>query len=90
MHVARVAYNPEHHTKMKHVDRRHFYVRELVEQHRIRVPYVNTIDNLADFFTKCQPPKTFRAMRDAIMNVNVVGVSRPRGGVESVGLVLQQ
>ena len=27
------------------------------------------IDNLADFFTKCQPPKLFRRMRDIIMNV---------------------
>ena len=27
-----VAYNPEHHGRMKHVDRRHFFVRELVER----------------------------------------------------------
>ena len=64
-----VAYNPEHHTRMKHVDRRHFYVRELVEQHRIRVPFVSTVNNLADFFTKALPPKQFAAMRDRIMNV---------------------
>ena len=25
-----LAYNPEHHQKTKHIDRRHFYVRELV------------------------------------------------------------
>ena len=28
-----VSYNPEHHTKMKHVERRHFFVRECVEEH---------------------------------------------------------
>ena len=54
---------------MKHVDRRHFYVRELVENHRIRVPFVSTVNNIADFFTKALPPKTFLAMRDRIMNV---------------------
>ena len=27
-----LAYNPEHHQKTKHIERRHFYVRELVEQ----------------------------------------------------------
>ena len=27
-----LAYNPEHHSKTKHIDRRHFFVRELVEQ----------------------------------------------------------
>ena len=64
-----VAYNPEHRSQMKHVDRRHFFVRELVENHRIRVPFVASANNLADFFTKPLPPKTFVAMRDRIMNV---------------------
>ena len=66
-----VAYNPEHHTKMKHVARRHFYVRELVEEHRIRCTFVSTVDNLADFFTKPLKPAIFFAMRDKIMNVPV-------------------
>ena len=44
---------------MKHVDRRHFFVRECVEEHKMRVPYVATGDNLADFLTKCQPPDLF-------------------------------
>ena len=64
-----VAYNPEHHGRMKHVDRRHFFVRELVEDHRIRVPFVSTVNNIADFFTKALPEKTFIAMRNRIMNV---------------------
>jgi len=64
-----LAYNPEHHARTKHIDRRHFYIRELVEAQRIVVPYVNTVDNLADFFTKPLPTKRFFALRDAIMNV---------------------
>ena len=66
----KVAYNPEHFGRMKHVDRRHFYIRECVENHKLRVPYVSTVDNLADFFTKCQPPDLFFKMRDTIMNVD--------------------
>ena len=82
-----VAYNPEHHTRMKHVDRRHFYVRELVEQHRIRVPFVSTVNNIADFFTKPLPKKQFIAMRDRIMNSapthhSAAPVVSARGGVE--------
>ena len=65
----KVAYNPEHFGRMKHVDRRHFFVRECVEEHKMRVPYVATGDNLADFLTKCQPPDLFFKMRDVIMNV---------------------
>ena len=64
-----LAYNAEHHDKTKHVLRRHFYVRELVENHRLRVPFVATVNNIADFFTKALPPKQFEAMRDRIMNV---------------------
>ena len=32
-----LAYNPEHHPKTKHIDRRHFFIRECVENHRLRV-----------------------------------------------------
>ena len=66
-----LAYIPEHHQKTKHIDRRHFYVRELVERGQIEVPYVKTAENLADFFTKplAEAVKTFRAMRDRIMNM---------------------
>ena len=62
------AYNPENHDKLKHVERRHFFVRECVEDGRIVVPYVKTTDNLADFFTKPLAGPQFRSARDAIMN----------------------
>ena len=64
-----VAYNPEHHNRMKHVARRHFFVRECVENLQIVVPFVRSLDNYADFFTKHLAPKHFFAMRDTIMNV---------------------
>jgi len=52
---ADLAYNPEHHPRTKHIARRHFFIRELVEAEQIRVPFVSTINNLADFFTKAPP-----------------------------------
>ena len=66
-----LAYNPEHHSRTKHIDRRHFYIRELVELGELVVPYVKTDDNMADFFTKALPAKRFYAMRNKIMNVPV-------------------
>ena len=75
-----VAHNPEHHGRMKHVQRRHFFVRELVEDHVIRVPYVSTDDNLADFFTKCLPAARFFQLRDKIMNVPPVESTGGRCG----------
>ena len=63
-----------------------FYVRELVEQHRIRVPFVSTVNNLADFFTKPLPAKTFRYFRDRIMNVPSGDAgSSPRGTLKVGG-----
>ena len=64
-----IAYNPELHSRTKHIDRRHFFIRECVENLHLRVPFVSTVDNIADFFTKPLPPKHFWRMRNAIMNV---------------------
>jgi hypothetical protein len=64
-----IAYNPELHTKTKHIARRHFFIRELVEDQQISVPFVKTVDNWADFFTKPLKPKHFTAMRNSIMNI---------------------
>ena len=46
------AYNSEHHSRMKHVERRHFYVRDMIEAFELRVPHVATEDNYSDFLTK--------------------------------------
>ena len=35
-----LAYNPEHHQRTKHIERRHFFIREAVEDMRVRVPFV--------------------------------------------------
>ena len=53
----------------QHIKRRHFFIREKVEDHEICVPFVRSADNMADFFTKPLPAKAFFRLRDAIMNV---------------------
>ena len=65
-----LSYNPEHHDRVKHVERRHFYIRELVEERRVVVPFVSTHANMADFFTKPLSGKNFYRLRNAIMNVS--------------------
>ena len=64
-----LAYNPEHHARTKHIDRRHYFIRECVEDGKLRVPFVATADNVADFFTKPLMGKQFFQMRDRVMNV---------------------
>ena len=65
-----LSYNPEMHARTKHIDRRHFYVREMIENGELVVPYVQTDENLADFFTKPLPAKKFFPLRDKIMNMH--------------------
>ena len=65
-----LSYNPEHHTRTKHIERRHFFVREAVENHSISVPFVRSADNLADFLTKPLAAPQFFALRNIIMNVH--------------------
>ena len=48
---------------------------------QLRVPYVNTVNNLADFFTKPLAKNDFFRMRDELMNVpspDRIAVSRVR------------
>jgi hypothetical protein len=80
-----VAYNPEHFSRMKHVARRHFFVRECVEEGRIVVPYVPTAENPADFFTKPLPYASFHRLREKIMNTSCTDepIRSSRGGVET-------
>ena len=64
-----VRHNPEFHARSKHIKRRHFYVRDVVEEGELVVPLIGTDDNYADFFTKPLKAKAFFALRDKIMNV---------------------
>jgi len=64
-----VSYNPEHHDRMKHVQRRHFFVRDMVESFELEVPFVPTKENPADFFTKPMKNATeFQKHRRVVMN----------------------
>jgi hypothetical protein len=64
-----ISYNPEQHERMKHVQRRHFFVRDMVETFEIEVPFVGTANNIADFFTKAMhTSKAFFRFRRIIMN----------------------
>ena len=63
------SYNSEHHSRMKHVKRRHFFVRDMVETFELRVPLVPTADNYSDFLTKSMKnATTFLKFRALVMN----------------------
>jgi len=68
---ANSAYNPENHDRMKHVERRHFFVRDMVEAAEIIVPFVRSEENISDFLTKPFNKgrgQHFHSLRRAIMS----------------------
>ena len=58
---------------MKHVERRHFFVRNMVEDFQISVPHVSTDENAADFFTK----PMYNAAKFFAFRAVIMGEARP-------------
>ena len=65
-----LSYNPEFHARSKHIKRRHFYVRDVIEEGELIVPLIGTAINSADFFTKPMPLDKFLSFRKVIMNLD--------------------
>ena len=70
-----LSYNPENHQRTKHVERRHFFIRDMVEALELRVPLIPTKENPADFLTKPLDKGLFFAHRDTFMNVRGTGAN---------------
>jgi histone deacetylase 1/2 len=62
------------HARTKHIELRHFYIRELVSRNELCVQHVSSADNLADIFTKPLTKVDHRRLTTAL------GLS-PSGGV---------
>ena len=67
-----ISYNPEFHSRTKHIDRRHFFIRDMVESpSNSKCPLsLRTADNVADIFTKALDKGTFIKFRDVMMHNN--------------------
>lgn len=54
--------NPEFHSRSKHIDVKHHFVRKKVKEGTINTQHVDTKDNLADIFTKALPRPTHESV----------------------------
>ena len=59
----KIAYNPVQHSKTKHIEIRHHFLRDHVKRGDIELSYVGTGDQLADIFTKPLDEARFRELR---------------------------
>lgn len=47
-----VSKDPAQHWKLKHIDTKYNFIRDNVQDRKVKIKYINTADNLADVFTK--------------------------------------
>jgi hypothetical protein len=62
-----VAKNPVFHKKMRHVKRRHHFLRDHVEKGDIKMRYIDTERQLADIFTKPLYSSRFADLRGGLV-----------------------
>ena len=55
--------NPIQHSRTKHIDIRHHFIRDLVEEKTIKLEHVATELQLADIFTKALDANQFENLR---------------------------
>jgi hypothetical protein len=65
----KIANNSDQHGRPKHIDFRHYFVKQKVESKEFSIKYVNTYDIVADAFTKALPTKPFEKFRTT-MRIN--------------------
>jgi hypothetical protein len=50
------------HNRTKHIDIKHFYIREIIKQNKIKIEYIPTKDQLADILTKATTTQVFKSL----------------------------
>ena len=65
--------NPIQHSRTKHIDIKHHFIRDLVLTKEVKVEYVSTLNQLADIFTKPLPLEQFSVLRSKLRIVSKQG-----------------
>ncbi|CAM8954199.1 unnamed protein product [Rhodiola kirilowii] len=66
MSAISISKNPVQHSRTKHIDIRHHFIRELVEKKTITLTHVSTEKQLADIFTKALDNLQFETLRSSL------------------------
>ena len=69
--VIQLSKNPIFHDRSKHIDVRYHYIRECVEENRVKLESVGTVEELADILTKALGRERFYELRSKISVIDV-------------------
>jgi hypothetical protein len=64
----RISENDSAHSRTKHIDIKHHYINDLINQGEVKLEWISTDNQLADIFTKTLQPSTFISLRDRLIH----------------------
>ena len=76
--VIRIAKNPVHHDRTKHVETDRHLIKEAIEGKLINIFYIPTSQKVADIITKALSKAKFEDMRSKIGLLNIYSPARER------------
>ena len=62
----KIAENPAHHARTKHIDVRYHFIRERIELEQLMLQYVKSKENVADMFTKGLDVEPYETQREEL------------------------
>ena len=65
----RISENDTEHDRTKHIDIRHYFIRDLINNGEIKLVWVSTDKQLADIFTKPLGGTIFTMLRNKLMKI---------------------
>ena len=68
----KISHNPVQHSKTKHIEICHHFIRDHIKRGDIDIIYINTQEQLADIFTKPLDEARFRELRHEL---NIIDLS---------------
>ena len=68
--------NPVFHDRSKHIDIRYHYIRECVEENRVQLQSIGTLEQLADILTKALGHEQFCDLRSRMGVIDVQGIRK--------------
>lgn len=66
----KISVNPGNNKRIKHIDIKHYFIKEKLDKGVIDIKYICTNDQLADIFTKVLKSNLFIKFRDKMLSVN--------------------
>jgi hypothetical protein len=71
----KISHNPVQHSKTKHIEIRHPFIRDHIKRGDIEIIYINTREQLADIFTKPLDEARFRELRHELNIIDLSNVA---------------